>query len=775
MNTQVWRFPGGLQLPANKQQSTALPIQRPPLPRRLVLPLQQHIGEPAVPCVEVGQHVLKGQLIAEAGSAISAALHAPTSGTVVEISEQPYPHGSGLRVPAIIIDSDGAEQWTTLEPKPAYVSLSGVELLQRIRQAGIAGLGGAGFPTAAKLASRAQDDLHTLIINGAECEPYISADDLLMRERAAELVEGIEVLMHILQPQQVLLGIEDDKPEAIAAVQAALGERTIRLQPVPTRYPSGGERQLIQVLTGREVPSGGLPADIGMLCVNVGTAVAVADAVLRGRPLISRITTLSGAALARPCNVEALIGTPVGELLDFAGLDHAQLDRLLLGGPLMGDCLPSLDVPLIKTANCLLAATREELPAPAQALPCIRCGDCAQVCPASLLPQQLHFFALGEDHDQLMAHNLFDCIECGACAYVCPSSIPLVQYYRASKGEIRELEQRQLKAEQWRLRFEQRQERLRREEERRTADRLARQERAARAQEDRAEVETLAAPAAQSVIERVKAEKSVGNASDQLKRLKIEASMAQVALRKAEKQLAAHDTEQLRSQVAELRIAAEQSKAALTTAEAQGTSAEPAPAAAPVTDKAALKKARIDAAMARAQLKKSEKAFGESPSNEQRATLASLRADVERTECQLNELQGIAMPTEPKTGQPVDGVLALRQAKLVYIAQRDALRAAEREGASAEELEAIRQTLAAAEAALHATEDASGKAPPDLVRTDKRPVTAALRAAKTELAYARADLKKLEREGAGDPALATARERLQAAERAVADASGEAP
>lgn len=773
MNVQVWNFPGGLHLPANKQQSTATPIQQPPLPRRLVLPLQQHIGEPAVPCVEVGQRVLKGQLIAEAGSAISAALHAPTSGSVVEISEQPYPHSSGLLMPAIVIESDGAETWIELTPEPEYASLSGVELLQRIRQAGIAGLGGAGFPTAAKLASRAQDDLHTLIINGAECEPYISADDLLMRERAVALVDGIDVLMHILQPQQVLLGIEDDKPEAIAAVQIAIGERPIRLQPVPTRYPSGGERQLIQLLTGREVPAGGLPADIGMLCVNVGTVVAVADAVLRGRPLISRITTLTGAALAHPCNVDALVGTPVAELLAFAGLDHAKLDRLLLGGPLMGDSLASLDVPLIKTTNCLLAATGEELPPPPPEMPCIRCGDCAQVCPASLLPQQLYFFA--EDHDQLMAHHLFDCIECGACAYVCPSSIPLVQYYRASKGEIRQREQRQLKAEQSRLRFEHRQDRLRREEEQRAADRLARQERAARAQEDQPDADVPAAPDAHSVIERVKAEKAVGNASDRLKRLKIEASMAQVALKKAEKQLAAHDTEQLRAQVAELRSAADEAKAALAAADAQGASPAPAPAAAPVSDEAALKKAKIDAAMARAQLKKSEKAFGESPTDEQRATLASLRADVERIERQLNEQQGIAMSIEPKTEQTVDGVLALRQAKLVYIAQRDALRAAERKGAPAEELNAIRQTLAAAEAALHAAEDASGKAPPDLVRTDKRPITNALRAAKTELAYARADLKKLERESASDAALNAARERLQAAERAVDDASGEAP
>ena len=771
MNAQVWSFPGGIHPPENKQQSTATPIQQAPLPRLLVLPLQQHIGEPARPCVDVGQRVLKGQRIAEPGSAISAALHAPTSGTVVALGEQPYPHASGLTAPAIVIDSDGQNEWAELAPCPEYASLSAVELLERIRHAGIAGLGGAGFPTAAKLATRPQDDLHTLVINGAECEPYISADDLLMRERAAELVQGIDILVHILQPDQVLIGIEDNKPEALAAVQAAIGERNVTLKAIPTRYPSGGERQLIQILTGREVPSGGLPADIGMLCVNVGTAVAVADAVLRGRPLISRITTLTGAALERPCNVEALLGTPVGELLDFAGLDRSKLDRLILGGPLMGISLPSLDVPLIKTSNCLLAASRAELPPAPPAMPCIRCGDCAQVCPASLLPQQLHYFALGAEHEQLQAHNLFDCIECGACAYVCPSSIPLVQYYRAAKADIRELQQRQLKAEQSRLRFEQRQDRLRREEEQRAAERLARQERAAQVQANELKVEATA-PAAQSVIERVKAEKAVGNAPDQLKRLKIDASMAQVALKKAEKQLAAHDTEQLRAQVAELRSVAEQAKAALATAEAADASPAPSLVKPPADDEAALKKAKIDAAMARAQLKKSEKAFGETPTDEQRAILAALREDVERIEQHLSELQSAAAPA-PQTSEPTDGVLALRQAKQHYVTQRDALRQAERDGACEEELTSVRQTLAAAEQALHAAEDASGKAPPELVRTDKRPVSAALRAAKTELAYARADLKKLEREGAGDDALANARARLQAAERAVADASGE--
>ncbi|MCP8464400.1 electron transport complex subunit RsxC [Pseudomonas sp. ZM23] len=771
MNAQVWDFPGGIHPADNKRQSTAAPIQHPPLPTRLILPLAQHIGEPARPCVEVGQRVLKGQLIAEPGSAISAALHAPTSGIVAALGEQPYPYASGLPAPAIVIDADGHDEWATLEPCANYGTVTASDLLERIRLAGIAGLGGAGFPTAAKLATRPQDDLHTLIINAAECEPYISADDMLMRERAQMLVQGIDILMHILQPEQVLLGIEDNKPEALAAVQAALGERNVALRSIPTKYPSGGERQLIQVLTGREVPSGGLPADIGMLCVNVGTAVAVADAILYGRPLISRVTTLTGAALANPGNVEALIGTPVGVLLDFAGLDSSKLDRLIMGGPLMGVSLPSLDVPLLKTSNCLLAPTRDELPPAPPAMPCIRCGDCAQVCPASLLPQQLHFFALGENHEQLHAHNLFDCIECGACAYVCPSSIPLVQYYRAAKADIRELERRQLKADQSRLRFEQRQERLRHEEQRRAAERQARQERAARLREEELAPAQTEALAAQAVIERVKSEKSVGNAPDQLKRLKIEASMAQVALKKAERQLASHDTGQLRAQVAELRDLAEQAKAALAAAEACDKAAASPAAPLPVADDGALKKARIDAAMARARLKKSEKAFGESPTGEQRATLESLREEIERIEQHLAGLQAAA-PAPPQES-PSEGVLALRQAKQHYVAQRDALREAERSGATEADMARLRVALADAESALHAAEDASGKAPPELVRTDKRPVNAAMRAAKTELAYARADLKKLEREGADDTVLATAQARLQAAERALANASGE--
>ncbi|MDN5514992.1 MAG: electron transport complex subunit RsxC, partial [Pseudomonas sp.] len=529
---KIWDIPGGIHPAEHKELSNRTPIQPAPLPKRLVLPLGQHIGAAAEPCVVVGQRVRKGEKIANANGVVSVPLHAPTSGTIAFIGEQPYPHASGMLAPAIVIDSDGQDEWIELTPPADYRSLEPSELLTLIREAGINGLGGAGFPTAVKLTARPTQKIHTLIINGTECEPYITADDLLMRERAVELVAGIEVLAHLIQPQQVLIGIEDNKPEAIAAVRAACVGHDYQVQVFPTKYPSGGEKQLIQILTGVEVPSGGLPADIGMLCQNVGTCVAIHDAVLLGKPLISRITTLTGEALARPGNVEALIGTPVGELLAFAGLDQGALNRLVMGGPMMGFTLPSLDVPLIKTSNCLLASTAVELPPPPPAMPCIRCGECAEACPASLLPQQLHFFALGQEHEQLKAHNLFDCIECGACAYVCPSSIPLVQYYRVAKAEIRELEQKQLKAEHSKQRFEQRQERLRRVEEQKEAERKARAEKAARAKAAQADAPAaaIAAPA-----------------DEALKKLKIEASMAQVALKKAEKQLAAHDTPELQA------------------------------------------------------------------------------------------------------------------------------------------------------------------------------------------------------------------------------------
>ncbi|WP_374415573.1 electron transport complex subunit RsxC [Ectopseudomonas oleovorans] len=739
---KIWDIPGGIHPAERKELSNRTPIQQAPLPKRLVLPLGQHIGTVAEPCVVVGQRVRKGEKIAEANGVVSVPLHAPTSGTVVFIGEQPYPHASGILAPAIVIDSDGLDEWIELAPHPDYRSLEPGELLTLIREAGISGLGGAGFPTAVKITARPTQKIHTLIINGTECEPYITADDLLMRERAGELVSGIDILVQLIQPDQVLIGIEDNKPEAIAAVRDACSERSYQVRVFPTKYPSGGEKQLIQILTGVEVPSGGLPADIGILCQNVGTCVAIHDAVVHGKPLISRITTLTGEALTRPGNVEALLGTPVGELLEFAGLDTSKLNRLIMGGPMMGFTLLSLDVPLIKTSNCLLASTAAELPPPPPAMPCIRCGECAEACPASLLPQQLHFFALGQEHEQLKAHNLFDCIECGACAYVCPSSIPLVQYYRAAKAEIRELEQKQLKAEHSKQRFEQRQERLRRAEEQKEAERKARAEKAARAKAAQAEAPPAAAAAP---------------ADETLKKLKIEASMAQIALKKAEKQLAAHDTPELQAQVSELRAAAKAAQQAL--ADAQTAAPAPTPAPKPTGDEV-LKKAKIEAAMLKAQLRKLEKI--ENPDDEQQAEITRVRQQLEAAEKALADLEKQA----PAPAAKPAGDDALKKAKVELAMKRAELKKAEKAGADEAALQPLRDALTAAEQALHAAEAASGKPAPELVRTERPGVDEKFKALKTEAAFARADLRKLERdESAAGEALEQARTRLTEAER----------
>ncbi|WP_339524754.1 electron transport complex subunit RsxC [Pseudomonas sp. EA_35y_Pfl2_R111] len=824
----IWDIPGGIHPAERKELSNRTPIQPAPLPKRLTLPLNQHIGAPAEPVVTVGERVLKGQLIAAATGFVSVPVHAPTSGTVSFIGPQPYPHVSGMLAPAIVIDSDGLDEWIELTPCADYRHLENSALLELIRQAGISGLGGAGFPTAVKLNARPTQKIHTLIINGTECEPYISADDLLMRERASELISGIDILAQLIQPDQVLIGVEDNKPEAIAAVRSALAERSYQLKVFPTKYPSGGEKQLIQILTGVEVPSGGLPADIGMLCQNVGTCVAIHNAVIHGKPLISRITTLTGEALAQPMNVEVLLGTPVGELLEFAGLDRSKLNRLIMGGPMMGFTLPDFAVPVIKTTNCLLASTTAELPPKPPAMPCIRCGECAEACPASLLPQQLHFFAIGQEHEQLKAHNLFDCIECGACAYVCPSSIPLVQYYRAAKGEIRDLEQKQLKAEQSKQRFELRQERLRRAEEQKEAERQARAAKAAQAKATQAQAQ--AAPEAASSD--TAAAKPAG-LSDEQKKLKIEASMAQVALKKAEKQLATHASPELQAQVDELRSAAAIAQQALDSAMAANP---PAPAAAPAADDGALKKAKIDAAMLRAQVRKLEKL--EVPSDGQQSELQQLRSQLEAAEKllasleaqapapaakpaaddsalkkakidaamlraqvrklekleapsdeQQNELQQLRSqleaaeklqasleaqaPAAPVKAPDAEAPDPLKKAKIELAMKRAELKKAEKAGSDEAALGSLREALAAAEQALHQAEDASGKPAPELVRTDKKPIDETTRALKTEVAFARADLRKLERDtDSPADALVAARQRLADAESQLQEHAG---
>jgi len=470
---RIWRFQGGLHLPDHKALSNGQPILRTPLPELLILPLQQHIGAPAQPLVQAGDSILKGQLIAAAQGPVSAPLHAPTSGRVLAIEDHPVPHPSGLSAPCILIVPDGQDAWAELpEPMLDYAMRAPSELRERIHWAGVVGLGGAAFPSSIKLKPGSGTRIKTLIINGVECEPYISCDDRLMREQPERILEGVRILMHVLGAQECLIGVEDNKPEAIAALHAAAQApdlMDVRVVRIPTLYPSGGEKQLIKVLTGQEVPSNGLPALLGMVCHNVGTAAAIADAVLTGRPLISRVVTVTGQGVQAPCNREVLIGTPAAALIAQAGGYTAQAHKLILGGPMMGFALHTDAVPITKGSNCLLAASLAEAPDPGPVRPCIRCGECARVCPVNLLPQQLYWYTRARDLEKVQDHHLFDCIECGCCSHVCPSHIPLVQYYRHAKTASWAQERERRKADQARRRHDAREARVQRQEEARQA------------------------------------------------------------------------------------------------------------------------------------------------------------------------------------------------------------------------------------------------------------------------------------------------------------------
>jgi len=500
--TQLWDFSGGVHPPENKHQSTCRPIRQAPIPEYLILPLQQHIGEPAEVVVKVGDRVLKGQTLADVTTGMGVPIHASTSGTVEAIEKRPVPHPSGMSDWCVVLKPDGKDEWCPLEPTDDYKQLEREQVLQKIRNAGISGMGGAGFPTDIKLRPPRDRKVDTLIINGAECEPYITADDMTMREQAGEMVAGLEVIAWILRPGRCVIGIESNKPEAIAAVRTAVEGTQIEVAVVPTKYPSGGEKQLIEILTGMEVPSGGIPADIGVMCQNVGTAVAVSRAVFEGKPLISRIITITGEAVREPGNFDTLIGTPVHSLLQEASLEHSRLNRLILGGPMMGFTLNTDEIPATKTSNCVIAASTAELPAPPPEQPCIRCGQCAEVCPMELLPQQLFWYSKSTEFEKAEHLNLFDCIECGACSYVCPSSIPLVQYYRFAKGEIRQQNAEQLKADRARERFEARQARLEREQQEKEQRRQDRARAAAEAQEKKKAEAQRAADKGEAVDEK---------------------------------------------------------------------------------------------------------------------------------------------------------------------------------------------------------------------------------------------------------------------------------
>ena len=519
MLRELFRFHGGVKPATNKAASTTSPIAKAPLPARLVVPLHQSLGSPAMALVEPGQHVLKGERIGAAGGRLSAAIHAPTSGVVRAVEPALVPHASGLRELSVIIESDGEDRWTELE-RINYRITPPDEVRDFVRDAGVVGLGGAVFPTHQKMRPGAGGKTRTLVINGAECEPFITCDDRLMRERGEGVVSGAAILRHMLQADEVLIGIEDNKPEAIAAMRQAVAAAGANMEvvAVPTRYPAGGAKQLIRVLTGIEVPHGERSTDYGVQCFNVGTAFSVHEALELGHPLLSRIVTVAGN-VERPGNFEVLIGTPMDELLRLCG-PRPETRFLVMGGPMMGVRMPAFDVPVVKATNCVLAADDKLFPPQPPEQPCIRCTECAKACPVELQPFELYWFSRSKNFGKAQEYHLFDCIECGCCAYVCPSHIPLVDYYRFSKGEIWAREREKTAADQARERFEFRNFRQEREK----AEKAAKL--AAKAAETRAKLAEAGAAEAQPA--------AAEPAAEDPKKALIAAALARAKAQKAE-------------------------------------------------------------------------------------------------------------------------------------------------------------------------------------------------------------------------------------------------
>ena len=463
MLDRLFGFNGGVKPAYHKEASVGSPIATAPLPPTLVIPLHQSIGGTPRPLVKAGDAVLKGQMIGAADGNVSAAVHASTSGTVRAVEMRRMPHASGLDALCVVLEPDGLEQWIERQPFDHRAATSR-QTRDYLRDMGIVGLGGAVFPSHLKLNPGKKGGLDTLVLNGAECEPYITCDDVLMRERGDTIVDGILLMREMLVAQRVLIGIEDNKPEAVAAMNRVLAERKltgIEVVAVPTRYPAGGAKQLIRVLTGIEVPHGERSTDYGVQCFNVGTAYAIHEAIALGQPLISRIVTVAGN-VGKPRNFEVLFGTPMRKIVDLCepGTDT---DRLIMGGPMMGIAMPGDEVPVVKATNCVLAGSPKLFPPPPPEMPCIRCGECARACPVDLQPFELYWFSRAKIFGKAQEYFLFDCIECGCCAFVCPSRIPLVDYFRFAKSEIWAREAEKAAADEARVRYEFRQFREERE------------------------------------------------------------------------------------------------------------------------------------------------------------------------------------------------------------------------------------------------------------------------------------------------------------------------
>ncbi|MDB1123452.1 electron transport complex subunit RsxC [Vibrio algarum] len=640
---EIWDFPGGIHPPENKIQSTRLPVVKANLAEEFILPIKQHIGRSGDLAVKVGDKVLKGQQLTKFTASFMLPVHAPTSGEIVSIEPRQTAHPSGLTETCFVLKPDGKDQWAQKNPLPDFKSETPEQLINVIRHSGIAGLGGAGFPTGRKIQSGiAKTEI--LIINAAECEPYITADDMLMRENAFEIIEGIQVLEYILKPDLVIIAVEDNKPEAIKALEDAALNKNLVIRAIPTKYPSGGEKQLIKILTNKEVPQKGIPADIGVLVQNVGTVHAIKKAVIDGEPLIERIVTLTGKTFAQPINSWVRLGTPVQALLDEYGYkEDKKSPRIIMGGPMMGFTLPSTSVPITKTTNCLLAPTRKEIAPKHPEVACIRCGQCAEVCPASLLPQQLFWYSKDKDFDKCEELNLSDCIECGACAYVCPSEIPLVHYYRQAKAEIRINKEESESAERAKLRFEERKARLERDKEERESRFKA------AAESRRKEMNKTDDDAVAAAIARVKALKSDPQAAPAVKPA-VAAAIARAKAKQADALKANSETPD-NSEMAKIR---EERKRLARERKAEKEQSLSSQTNADNTSEKADKKTAVAAAIARAKAKKAAQA---------KAATDNEATEVSKTDTPSPELESENKPTADKKKAAVAAAIARAKAK----------------------------------------------------------------------------------------------------------------
>ncbi|MEZ9159159.1 electron transport complex subunit RsxC [Vibrio lentus] len=742
----IWNFPGGVHPAENKKQSNTTDIVHARLPEEIVLPVKQHIGKPGNLLVAVGNAVLKGQQLTALETGFTLPVHAPTSGVITAIEPRTTAHPSGLSDVCVVIKPDGLDAWVAKHPVEDFSTKTSDELLDVIRQAGISGMGGAGFPTAKKLQSGlGRTDI--LIVNAAECEPYITSDDKLLQEHADEVLKGIEVVEHILQPKLTVIGIEDNKPDAIKALEIAAKDKDIVIRVIPTKYPSGGEKQLIKILTNKEVPAGGIPADIGVLVQNVGSLYSIKRAVIDGEPVVNRVVTLTGKTFKQPRNVWALLGTPVHELLEEFGYKaDKKLPRLILGGPMMGFTLPHANVPITKTSNCILAPTRREISPSTYEMECIRCSACAEACPASLLPQQLQWHAKANELDKCEELNIKDCIECGACAFVCPSEIPLVQYYRQAKAEIKTRKDEATAAERAKIRFEEKNARMER-------DKAERENRFKKAADNRRKDMKSADgdDAIAAAIARVKAQKSTAD-QDTAAEPTVKPAVAAAIARAKAKQAAAQKESNSEPDNSEMSKLREERKR-----QARERKAQQAASEAPVEKSGDAKKDAVAAAVARAKAKKAQQTESaseapvESTGDAKKDAVAAAIARAKAKKAQQTESASDA-PVEKSGDAKKDAVAAaIARAKAKKAQQTESASEAPVEKSGDAKKDAVAAAIARAKAKKAQQTESASEAPVESTGDAKKDaVAAAIARAKAKKAQQAESTSETPAESSGD-------------------------